>query len=764
MGPRWSRLRPAGYVRHHNLVDLDNQEPSSPKESELHVLIEGSPSRRYPSYYLQKWPSGLNLAIPLSGDSFLHVLSFLSPNELALSCACVSKSWNAAVLSPSLPHWQSLDLSRKWNKVSDSVVNFISEELVQYSRLQILTLDDCVELTEKILLVISTAVFRNSVQEISFCGCLNIRLDKAAGRLALEEMVSRCPMLRKLELYGTGMKNSSAFQAINVVRNVSGDIDLGKFQILRDLMILKENNLPVVDKPCQFDGAPGAGPCWGNIYPHGLFSNCAGRSQINVIQSILFCCLAHRDSILSLWKCTRCHLFFVPTDPSLLRSAFLLESPICRVCHDRNLFSRKQTWIELQSEHISNPEFNVLSRLVPIGSKKHLPPSLMLYGASFDLQELKFFLEKAKLDHMSRALCCIPFRTDEEKLNVPDPPIEIYADTGLITDPRIGGHKRLRLSQETWRHGWHVISSVIISVLLVAFFKFIFLDLANRPSFRPDTVNFGASLKQSQQETTSLGFLILVGASLIVTGLVIFICWWRFRMQWERIFGLILGLDFMVIMAMGNSVLAFIFLQWSSLRIDIFTLSLLIWNFAFVGSSMLYIRGNFLDLIPNLEKLQRKYLVLINSVMAAMVSLTLSKQLVVGFLTLPILLEVVEIWRNFVLIRQGFQPASQYGFLWLADSSERSTTVPVIMYEIPESNLRLRTADIMWLGLIASIPDYSIFGGVFLILGLVMIFTFLVPYIKINYPYPQLTISFLFMACYSLLERHMVKFANRLII
>jgi len=234
-------------------------------------------------------------------------------------------------------------------------------------------------------------------------------------------------------------------------------------------------------------------------------------------------------------------------------------------------------------------------------------------------------------------------------------------------------------------------------------------------------------------------------------------------MQWERIFSMILGVDFMMIMALGGSVLALIFRQWSTIPLDYFTYLIFIWNFSFVGTSILYVRGGFLDYFDKMESLQRNYLVVINSVMATMVTLTLSRYLVIAFVSLPVLLEIIEIWRNFIWHRAGLRGMGQFGFLWLASVPGRAMTSPIIAYEVPNSLLRLRAADLMWLGLLASIPEKSIVACICIVLGTVFTITFLVPYVDINRTYPHLTITLFFLSLYTPLETTMLKFANNLV-
>eukprot|EP00475_Leptophrys_vorax_P025338 TRINITY_DN35499_c0_g2_i1.p1 TRINITY_DN35499_c0_g2~~TRINITY_DN35499_c0_g2_i1.p1 ORF type:complete len:524 (+),score=101.31 TRINITY_DN35499_c0_g2_i1:733-2304(+) len=492
-----------------------------------------------------------------------------------------------------------------------------------------------------------------------------------------------------------------------------------------------------------------------------FFSNQVGRSQLNILVSIVFCCIGHRNNFLSDFRCSQCTLYMCD-DGSLLDS-LTLGGPFCAVCHDKLMLKRMEKWIDLRKQNPMMLSFNAHSHVIPIGSRRHLPPSLISFGKAVEEQDLKEKLQHSAKSGMSRALLVVGWRTDDEKLEGVEPEIEVYADSGLIADPRVGGDRRLNLTQEIWRHGHHVIRAVCTAVFLVAFFKFMVNDLANRPSFSSKAVNFGASLKQSQQQTTSVGFLILVAASMIVTGLIIFVCWWRFRMQWERIFAMILGVDFMVIMALGGSVLSFIFLQWSGLSVDYLTYSVFIWNFAFVGSAMLYIRGDFLDYFVKMESLQRNYLVVINSVMATMVTLTLSRYLVIGFISLPVMLELIEIWRNVVLNRAGLRGMGQFGFLWLTSVPGRATTSPIIFYEVPNSLLRMRAADLMWMGLLASIPEKTIIASICIVLGCVFTISFLIPYIDVNRTYPHLTITFFVMALYSPLESAMLRFSNSLV-
>jgi hypothetical protein len=128
-------------------------------------------------------------------DILLHIITFLNQSELALTCALVNKQWRAAILSPTLPHWQTLNLAEKWHKITDEQVFDIACKPRQFSRLQRLFLDDCVEVTVQTIHFIAEAHFAPYIKEISFCGCSSIKPDKHTTKIALVKLVSNCESL-----------------------------------------------------------------------------------------------------------------------------------------------------------------------------------------------------------------------------------------------------------------------------------------------------------------------------------------------------------------------------------------------------------------------------------------------------------------------------------------------------------------------------------------------------------------------------------------
>jgi hypothetical protein len=705
------------------------------------------------------------IAKVLAKDTLKHILMFLNQKELALSCAWVSKSWKSEAMSPILPQWRGISMVSVWNRVDDRLLELFAFRAVQFSRLQRLWLDDCVELTEHVFRIIAGASFRNSVQDVSLCGCKGIRLDRKSCKEAIKYMVRSCESLKKLELFGTGFKNlTSAFQVIDIVKSLKSDVNLGKFEIYHRYSELRRLNEPIFDQSCHFLSVEGSGPCQGLVFPNALYSNQQERSMINAIHSIIYCCDRHRNEKLSQSRCSFCGLHFFNSNPRSLLSSANLENALCTVCYDRMILRRKSSWVDL-SQFNPNPKQMddfVQNHVIALGSKKHLFPTLKFIGSGSSDGELRELLAFCKSKNYSRALLAVPFLSDEEKANGMDVPTEVFSDEGLITDAALGGEKNLSLVQLAWRHSYHILWSIFSSVIFVAFFMYVSSDLSVQPNFSASTPNFGASLKESQQQTTSLGFLILVGSSLLVSAIAVFICWWRFRLQWERIFSLILGIDFMMILGLGGTVLSFIFAQWSEMRTDFLTFTLCILNFSIVGAIMLYIRGNFLEYFSSLEKLQQKSLVLMNAVMAAMVALTLSKYLVIGLLILPVLHELIESWRRFMLFRAGVPLQPQSGFIFLSGTTERSDNTPIIIYEIPNTSLRIRSADLLWLGLLVSLAEISFVGSVAIVMGSILITVFVLPYVQINSIYPHITIAFILVLIYTSMESYLIEMMNNL--
>jgi hypothetical protein len=705
------------------------------------------------------------LAKVFAKDTLRHILLFLNQKELSLSCALVSKSWKHEAMSPLLPQWREIVLFSVWNKVNDTLMSALSYKAIQFSKLQKLWLDDCVELTGNVFMIIANANFKNSVREISVCGCKGIRLDRYSCKESIRLMVQNCQSLRKLELSGTGFKNmTSAFQIIDIVRSINPNINLGKFDLLRRYSDLRRLNEPSFDQQCHFLNAEGSGPCQGLIFPNALYSNQEENSQVNVIHSVIYCCDGHKNAILSNFRCAFCSLHFVSSNPPSILSSANLEHSLCTVCYDRSLLRRKASWVDIKQFKPNSFKFLAQNHIIALGSKKHLAPTLKYFGAGNSEEELRKLVVTCQSQGHYRALLVVPFLSDEEKANGVDIPAEVYADDGLITDAMLGGEKNLNLAQLSWRHSHHILWALFSSVIFVAFFKYISSDLSIRPNLSTQTVNFSASLKESQDQTTSVGFLIIVGSSLLVSALAVFICWWRFRLQWERIFSLILGIDFMMILGLGGSVLSFIFIQWSELNTDALTFVLCVLNFAVLGAIMLYVRGNFLEYFPSLESLQQNSLVLMNAVMAAMVALTLSKYLVIGLLILPVLHELIEFWKRFMLNRAGVPLHPQSGFVFLSGTTERTETTPVIIYEIPNTHLRIRSADLMWMGLMISLAEISFVGGLTIVIGSALVSVFVLPYVQINTIYPHITISFILVLIYTAIENGLITMFNNIAI
>jgi hypothetical protein len=133
--------------------------------------------------------------------------------------------------------------------------------------------------------------------------------------------------------------------------------------MLHQWFVLKEANRPIIDQPSHYEGNHETGHFSGQISPQGLHTDC--KDRINILKRIIYCCDGHKSYYLAQFRCSDCSLYMAD-DCGLLPGSVNFEGQLCALCHDRMLFQRRESWVDLECVDPLSAHFNAHTWIILI--------------------------------------------------------------------------------------------------------------------------------------------------------------------------------------------------------------------------------------------------------------------------------------------------------------------------------------------------------------------------------------------------------------
>lgn len=620
------------------------------------------------------------------------------------------------------------------------IINAVNDRLVQrlvssprFSELEFLSLESCMEITNKTLVNIQR--YCPNLETLLLTNCLQITATP------ITELVHNLPYLHTLELWGASIGNDTdrIFSIDTELHRIRPSLDLGKHQLMccSARGVLRDGQ---TEATCRHEGGFHTGRgCWGSVRGRIVWSNNDYHFPGNFPQEVLYSCHTHAEDDAAdedLDMCQYCESFF--------HEDSMYDGTICRVCHDNVRLRDRKLWVQLTRQNIERFNFSdIVHRCFLPADRRNLPTTLKSYGTvecalsyqldpellhSDDIKEIQegkvpvlMFIKQnrwkveAAVNDVRERLLAAAEQEDTRALLCFDEKhqVEVLADKSVIVDGE-EGESYLHVTVRSWIFAadiFYPLASVMLFTLLLVHMLDDYVGLNNTRtsssfSHLIDGDDGASKVQLNPAFAMVMGFIFLV----FVAGMVVLA--FRYREQCDRIFRRLLVMDILIMFVICSYMIAYMGLEKLSIVCDFPTVSVAVWNFASVGLYTLY--------YPVPRALHHFYLIFFNILMSVCFIAIFGPWLLFFVLFIASLADILSELRPHLRVMGPF--------LAPADPQLEEET-PRIFYPIGE--LRIRHHDLMWYGLMMGLVQWDYLSVVTCftaIMASICIFIFIFPF------------------------------------